>query len=353
MFYRKIITGMPRRACYFFGVFTGIWKSFLEDDMQTDATNHPSSLSIWAGMLAIYVAWGSTYLAIRFAVETMPPFLMAAARFLIAGIILYVFRRLRRDPAPTRIEWRSAAIVGALLLVGGNGSVVWAETRVPSGIAALLVGSAPLWMVLIDAVRPGGRRPHGWTIAGVALGFLGIFILIGPAQFLGIQGSIDPLGAAALTFAAFIWAVGSLYSRGARLPVSPLLGTGMEMLAGGLGLLILGTVTGEWSRLDLAAITPRSVWGLLYLIVMGSWVGFAAYTWLLRVAPTTLVSTYAYVNPLVAIVIGNWLAAEPITARILLAAAIIVGSVAVITLTLPANNRSESIPAAVTSADES
>ncbi len=303
-------------------------------------------------MLAVYVAWGSTYLAIRFAVETMPPFLMAAARFLIAGSILYLFRRARKDPPPARIEWRSAAIVGILLLVAGNGSVVWAETRVPSGIAALLVASAPLWMVLIDALRPGGRRPHGWTLAGVVLGFLGIFVLIDPTQILGVQGSVDRLGAIALTFAAFIWAVGSLYSRGARLPASPLLGTGMEMLAGGLGLLILGSVTGEWSRLDLAAITPRSLWGLLYLIVIGSWVGFAAYTWLLRVAPTTLVSTYAYVNPLVAIVVGSWLAAEPVTPRILLAAAIIIGSVALITLTLPANNRPKSISANVASADE-
>ena len=325
----------------------------MNQNQTSNSSSHPSSLSIWAGMLAIYVAWGSTYLAIRFAVETMPPFLMAATRFLIAGSILYIFRRLRKDPTPTRIEWRSAAIVGALLLVGGNGSVVWAETRVPSGIAALLVGSAPLWMVLVDALRPGGRRPHGWTVAGVVLGFLGIFVLIGPAQFLGIQGSVDPLGAAVLTFAAFIWAVGSLYSRGARLPASPLLGTGMEMLAGGLGLLILGTLTGEWARLDLVAIAPRSWWGLLYLIVMGSWVGFAAYTWLLRVAPTTLVSTYAYVNPLVAIVIGNWLASEPVTPRILVAAAIIIGSVALITLTLPANQRVKTVQAAVASADES
>lgn len=215
--------------------------------MQANSTDHPSSLSIWAGMMAVYVAWGSTYLAIRFAVETMPPFLMAAARFLIAGSILYLFRRARKDPPPVRIEWRSAAIVGILLLVAGNGSVVWAETRVPSGIAALLVASAPLWMVLIDALRPGGRRPHGWTLAGVVLGFLGIFVLIDPTQMLGVQGSVNSLGAIALTFAAFIWAVGSLYSRGARLPASPLLGTGMEMLAGGLGLLILGSVTGEWS----------------------------------------------------------------------------------------------------------
>lgn len=311
------------------------------ENINTPQMKSHSNASIWAGMIAIYIVWGSTYLAISFAVETIPPFLMAAVRFLIAGGLLYLFRRLRKDPIPIRIEWRSAAIVGLFLLVGGNGSVVWAETRVPSGIAALLVGSAPLWMVLLDAFRPGGRKPHGWTIAGVVLGFLGIVVLIGPSQFLGLHGEVDHWGAAALTFAAFSWAIGSLYSRNARLPASPLLGTGMEMLLGGLGLLVLGTLLGEWSQLDLAAIAPRSWWGLAYLIVFGSWVGFAAYTWLLRVAPTTLVSTYAYVNPLVAILMGSWLAAEPVTPRILLAAAIILGSVALITLTLPANGRAK------------
>lgn len=296
-------------------------------------------------MAAVYIVWGSTYLAIRFAVETMPPFLMAGIRFLVAGGVLYALRRLRGDPPPIRREWRSAAIVGFFLLVGGNGSVVWAEQRVPSGIAALLVGSAPLWMVVIDSLRPGGRRPGGWAIIGVVLGFAGIAILVGPAQLIGIEGSVDLLGAGALTLAAFSWAVGSLYNRGAQLPASPLLGTGMEMLMGGLGLTLLGTLTGEWGRLDLAAIAPRSWWGLAYLIVFGSWVGFAAYIWLLRVAPTTLVSTYAYVNPLVAILVGNWLAAEPITFRVLVAAAIIIGSVAVITLTQPATSRKKVVEA--------
>jgi drug/metabolite transporter (DMT)-like permease len=308
----------------------------------------PSSTAIWAAMISVYIVWGSTYLAIRFAVESMPPFLMAGLRFLIAGTVLYIWRRfLVKDAIPKKIEWRSAAIVGFFLLVGGNGSVVWAEQHVPSGIAALLVGSAPLWMVLIDAFRPGGRRPGGATILGVGLGFVGIVVLVGPAQVIGIEGNVNPLGAAALTFAAFAWAIGSLYNRGAQLPASPMLGTGMEMLAGGAGLLILGTLTGEWSRLDLAAITARSLWGLLYLIVFGSWVGFAAYVWLLRVAPTTLVSTYAYVNPLVAIFMGNWLAAEPLTARILIAGAIIVGSVALITLTQPVSPKAKVIEKSV------
>src|SRR4030067_455127 len=226
--------------------------------MSMNDFRQPSSAAIWAAMISVYIVWGSTYLAIRFAVESMPPFLMASLRFLIAGAVLYTWRRfLAKDAIPQKIEWRSAAIVGLFLLVGGNGSVVWAETHVPSGIAPLRGGSAPLWMVLIDAFRPGGRKPGGATILGVGLGFAGIVVLVGPGQVIGIEGNVDPMGAAALTFAALDWAVGSLYNRGAQLPASPLLGTGMEMLAGGAGLLVLGTLTGEWSRVDPAGSTVR------------------------------------------------------------------------------------------------
>jgi len=286
-------------------------------------------VKIWLAMLSVYIFWGSTYLAIRFAVETMPPFLMAATRFLIAGAILYLWRRAAGDPAPTRVEWRSAVVVGLLLLLGGNGGVVWAEQRVVSGIAALMVGSAPLWMVLVDALRPGGVRPNLQTMLGVLVGFGGIVLLIGPGNF-GNGGGLDRVGVIVLLIASFFWALGSLYSRQARLPASPLLGTGMEMLMGGAGLVVAGTLTGEWSRLDLGAITAPSLWGLAYLIVFGSLVGFASYTWLLRVAPTPLVSTYAYVNPLIAVLLGNLLAQEPLTARILVSTLIIVGSVALI-----------------------
>jgi drug/metabolite transporter (DMT)-like permease len=296
---------------------------------------------IWIALVTVWIVWGSTYLAIRFAIETMPPFLMASTRFLFAGIVMYTWRRLRGDTPPSRIEWRSAAIVGTFLLVGGNGGVVWAEQFVASGIAALLVGSAPLWMVLIDTLRPGGSRPAGVTAVGVVLGFFGIALLIGPAEIIGFDGGIDPVGAAVLTLAAFLWAAGSIYNRGAQLPASPLLGTGMEMIAGGLGLLLLGTVTGEWTRLNLAEISTNSLLGFIYLIVFGAWVGFAAYTWLLRVAPTPLVSTYAYVNPLVAIIMGNLLAAEPLTPRVLLAATVIVSSVAIITIRKPARRKQE------------
>lgn len=281
-------------------------------------------------MVSVYIVWGSTYLAIRFAVQTMPPFLMAGARFLIAGTVLFVFLRWRGVVAPSEREWRSAAIIGLLLLLGGNGGVVWAEQRVASGHAALLVGATPLWMVLIDMLRPGGQRPGRLAIMGVLVGFAGVILLIGPGA--SSADRIDPLGAAALILATVCWAVGSLYSRRAALPPSPLLGTSMEMLIGGLGLLTFGTLAGEWGRLNLEAISRESWWGWAYLVVFGSWVGFGSYTWLLRVAPTSLVSTYAYVNPIVAVLIGNWLANETLTPRTLIAAAIIVGSVALSTL---------------------
>ncbi len=285
---------------------------------------------IWLALITVYVVWGSTYLAIRFAVETMPPFLMAGVRFLIAGVILYTWRRLAGDPAPLRIHWRSAIIVGLLLLLGGNGGVVWAEQRIASGIAALIVGSAPLFMVLIDALRPGGQRPNWQTGSGVLVGFVGIALLVSPSQWTGNGLQMDGLGVAALILASILWAAGSLYNRNAQLPDSPLLGTGMEMLAGSAGLLVLGTLTGEWSRLDIAAISPRSLWGLFYLITGGALIGFASYTWLLRVAPTPLVATYAYVNPLIAIFLGNLLAKEVVTPRLIMAALVIVGAVALI-----------------------
>ena len=285
---------------------------------------------IWIALIAVYITWGSTYLAIRFAVETIPPFLMAGVRFLIAGAILYAWRRLSGDSLPNRIQWRSAAIVGLFLLLGGNGGVVWAEQRVASGITALIVGSAPLFMVLIDALRPGGQRPNWQTASGVLVGFLGIALLIGPSQWTGNHLQMDTAGVAVLMLASIFWAIGSLYNRGAQLPDSPLLGTSMEMLAGSAGLFVMGTLTGEWGQLNLAAIAPRSIWGLLYLITFGSMVGYASYTWLLRVAPTPLVSTYAYVNPLIAILLGSLLAKEALTPRLLVAALVIIGALALI-----------------------
>jgi len=285
---------------------------------------------ILVALAAVYLAWGSTYLAILYGVESIPPFLLAGTRFLIAGAIVYAWRRLAGDAAPSRKQWRSAGIIGVLLLVGGNGGVTWAEQRVASGIAALLVASVPLWMVMLDALRRGGSRPNWQTGLGVLVGLAGIGILISPAQWSGNGLSLDRFGVIALLLAALLWAIGSLYSRGADLPSSALLGTGMEMLAGSAGLFLMATVTGEWGRLDLEAVTLRSLGGLAYLIVFGSLVGFVAYTWLLRVAPTPLVSTYAYVNPLIAVLLGSLFAQEAFTPRILLAAAVIVSAVVLI-----------------------
>jgi drug/metabolite transporter (DMT)-like permease len=288
---------------------------------------------IWTALFSIYIIWGSTYLAISFAVESMPPFLMAGVRFLIAGSILYIWRIWAGDEAPKGVHWRSAAVIGLFLLLGGNGGVVWAEQRVPSGVASVLIGATPLWMVLLDAIRPGGSRPNARTLVGVLLGFAGIIWMIGPFDRQISQGSIDKIGAMVLLLGALSWATGSIYGRQAQLPKSPLLTTGMEMLAGGLGLLLLGSLLGEWGRLDLHGIQPSSWWGFLYLIFFGSLVAYSAYSWLLRVAPIPLIATYAYVNPLVAIFLGVVIANEPLTVRTLVSALVIVSAVIVINTT--------------------
>jgi drug/metabolite transporter (DMT)-like permease len=285
--------------------------------------------AIWSALIAVYLIWGSTYLAIRYAVETMPPFLMAAIRFIVSGGFLYALRRLSGDRAPKSVEWRGATIIGIFLLVGGNGGVVWAEQFVTSSLAALLVATVPLWMVLMDAFRPVGHRPGLLAVAGLLIGFGGVVLLIRSAA--GSADTTSLLGAAALILASLAWSIGSLYGRTARLPASQLLGTAMEMLAGGVALLLLATALGEWSDLDVAAISRRSMLALLYLTVIGS-SAFVAYVWLLRVAPTPLVATYAYVNPLVAVLLGYFLAQEPMTVRTSLAAALIIGSVALVSI---------------------
>jgi len=299
---------------------------------------------IWLALFALYIVWGSTYLAIRFAVETIPPFLMAGFRFLISGVILYTWRKAAGDPAPTRRQWRSAIVVGLLLLLGGNGLVSWAEQHVASGIAALMVASIPLWMVLLDALRPSGIKPDWKILLGVLMGFGGITLLVASAGGLSPADGLDLVALAALLFAALIWSYGSLYGRDADMPPSSLLGTGIEMLGGAAGLFLVGTVAGEWPRLRLADISTNSALGLMYLIIFGSLVGFVSYSWLLRNAPIPLVSTYAYVNPLVAILVGAWLGNETITARIILSALVIIGSVVVINLSKQTRTQPEKEP---------
>jgi drug/metabolite transporter (DMT)-like permease len=285
---------------------------------------------VWMALLAIYIVWGSTYLAIRFAVETIPPFLMAGTRFLVSGLILYVWRRAAGDPAPTPRQWRSAIVVGLLLLLGGNGMVSWAEQRVPSGIAALVVASIPLWVTLIDALRPRGIKPD-WKIAlGLLIGFGGIVLLVTETESFGSPVQMSLAGVGGLLLAAFLWSLGSIYGRDADMPASSLLGTGMEMLAGSVGLFVAATLLGEWKALDISTITSRSFSGLVYLIAAGSLIGFTSYSWLLRNAPVSLVSTYAYVNPVVAIFLGAWLANELISVPIIISALVIIASVVVI-----------------------
>ncbi|HEX6966749.1 MAG TPA: drug/metabolite exporter YedA [Gemmatimonadaceae bacterium] len=291
----------------------------------------PRTIAVVAAFAAVYLIWGSTYLAIRFAIETIPPFAMAGIRHLLAGIVLYAWMRSRSAERPTIAQWRSAAIVGALLLVGGNGAVVWAEQRVATGPASLIVAMVPLWMVVLDWARPRGVRPGAWVLAGIALGLAGITLLVGPGTFAGGE-PIDHIGASVLVLGSLSWAMGSLYSRRATLPSTPLLGTAMELLAGGVILILIATLTGEWRAMASGVVSIKSVSALLYLVVFGSLVGFTCYIWLLRVSTPARVSTYAYVNPVVAVVLGWAFAGEPLTARTALAAATIIGAVALITV---------------------
>lgn len=288
-----------------------------------------NTLRIVIAFAAIYLIWGSTYLAIRFAIDTIPPFLMAGMRFLAAGAILYAWARARGGEKPTSRQWQSAAVIGVLLLLLGNGGVTWAELFVPSGIAALLVATTPLWIVLLDWAWQGAKRPHARTIIGLLAGFVGMLVLIGPNNLVRGEG-LHPFGIIAMLIASVAWAAGSLYSRRAPLPQSPLLATGMEMLCGGGMLVLAGLLTGEAARFEITAISSRSLFSLLYLIVFGAVIAFTAFVWLLRVTTPARVATYAYVNPVIAILLGWALAGEQLTGQSLLAAAIILAGVILI-----------------------
>ncbi len=291
-----------------------------------------SRLALIVAFAIVYVVWGSTYLAIRFAIETLPPFLMAAARFLTAGTVLYVWARLAAGAEkPGRAQWKAAAIVGSLLLLGGNGLVVWSELRIPSGVAALLGGTTPLWMVLIDWLRRGGVRPTGQVVAGLLCGLAGLVWLVGPDSLAG-GGRIDTIGVVAVVLSSIAWAAGSIYQRHARMPASPALSTAMQMLTGGAALLVVAVALGEWPQVGVASLSLRSVLAFLYLVVFGSIVAFSAYVWLLRASTPARVSTHTYVNPIIAVLLGWALADEPLTPRMLVAAAVIIGGVALITL---------------------
>jgi len=294
----------------------------------------PSTPRLVLGFATLYLIWGSTYLAIRFAVESLPPFGMSSARFLVAGVAIYAWLRARGAPRPTRSQWRTAAIVGTMLLAGANGLVTWAEQWVPSGLAALIVASMPLWMGLLVWIFEPGVRPGARGVAGILLGFAGVAVLVNPGGDLGADPAMLP-GTIALLAAPVLWAAGSLYSRRGDAPRNPFLATSMQMIAGGTVLAVFHLVTGEWRTFDPAAVTGRSVLAFAYLIVFGSMIAFSAFVWLLRVAPPSRVSTYAYVNPVVALLLGWFLAGETLAFQSIVASAIIVLSVFLMTTDRP------------------
>ncbi|MBA3823098.1 MAG: EamA family transporter [Ktedonobacterales bacterium] len=298
----------------------------------TNTHQQPARAAVLANLFAVYLIWGSTYLAIHFAVQGAPPFVMMAIRFLIAGGLLYTVLRLRGTARPTWQQWRSGAIIGALLLFGGNGMVAWAESQgVPSSLAALLVSMTPIWMTLIDWLRPHGLRPTWGIAVGLLLGFGGVALLVGPNVVQDLNSNSPAWGFLVIPFSSLAWAIGSIYARNATMPKSSLMGTSVEMLGGGLVLAIAALITGEVGQVNANIFTLTSTSALLYLILFGSLVGYSAYTWLLQNTPLSLASTYAYVNPVVAVGLGWALAHESLTPLTLVAAAIIVASVCLIT----------------------
>lgn len=287
---------------------------------------------VWIALAIVYVVWGSTYLAIRWALDTIPPFTMASFRYLVAGGLLLAWAKYRGAPRVVLRDLGPAFLTGGLMLLCGNGGVVWAEQRIASGLAALLVAVEPLFIVLLQATLPRERRrPSAQALFGVAFGVAGVVLLVGPAGGLG-GGRADPWGAAAVLFAAFAWALGSLLSRNFAPAASPLQATALQMLAGGVLLGGASGVAGEWARFSPSLVSGRSLAAVAYLVVFGSLVAFTAYIWLLRAASPALVSTYAFVNPVVAVFLGWLLANEAVGSRTLVAAAVIVAAVVLITV---------------------
>lgn len=291
---------------------------------------------LMSAFAVVYVVWGSTYLGIRWVVESMPPFLSAGTRFALAGLLLFAFLQLKTPTRITRAQWANAALIGTLLLLGGNGLVCWASQMLPSGLTALIVGTAPMWFAALDWLFFRGPRPRRLTLLGFLVGSVGIYALVGPARLsTGPQVTLAPV--LALLAACASWALGSLYSRRAAVPKSAFLATATQMLCGGLTQIVAGLLLGEAARLDLAAVTVRSwlSWG--YLVVFGSLLAFSCYVWLLRHASPARVSTYAYVNPVIAVFLGALLGGELITLRVLVAAGLIV--LAVVLITMPGRPR--------------
>lgn len=295
------------------------------------AVGSPKGIMIAIALCAVYLFWGGTYLGMKIAIETMPPFLMAGVRFVTAGCILYGITRLKDKTRPTRREWLNAGIVGALLLLGGNGVVAWAEQRVPSSIASVLIAAVPMWMIVFNWLGGSRKRPGAGVILGVALGIAGIVLLVWQSGGDGSAG-YDLLGIAAVIAASISWSAGSLFSRTAKQPGSPLMSTALQMIVGGVLLLALSFVLGDWSALQVSQISLRSYAALGYLIVFGSIFGYTAYIWLLKHAEPALAATYAFVNPMVAVTLGWLLAGEQLSTHTLAGAVAIIAAVTLITI---------------------
>ncbi|MDB6165734.1 MAG: yedA [Lacunisphaera sp.] len=315
----------------------------------TVVEKHPTKAALIAGFAAIYIIWGSTYLGIRIAVETMPPFLMAGVRFLVAGAIVAAFIAFTRGFRATKTQWRDNAIIGGFLCLGGNGLVSWAEVRVPSGIATLIISAGPVFIVLMDwAVHvffkdgKRGTKPRPLTFVGLALGFVGLAILVGPSVTMTGVGGLNPWSVLGLLGATLFWGVGMIYMRYAHNPAEPFTASGIQMLCGSGWLLLASALTGEFSRFDPAAVTSRSALAWSYLVVFGSLIGFSTFTWLMKHSTPAKVSTYAYVNPVVAVFLGWLVLHEPVSPRIFVAAGIIIAGVAIITVTK--NKKTLAIP---------
>lgn len=292
------------------------------------STRSASPVAVWTALGIVYLVWGSTYLAIAITVETLPPLLSAGIRFLFAGSLIVGWLAVRGQGATlrvTRSQLGGAALVGTLLLASGNGLVVLAERTVPSGLAALVVASVPLWLQVLRRIT--GERIPGATVLGVAVGFGGVLFLVVPR---GLSGQTDPIGLLTLVGATISWAIGTFLSQRITMPRDPLASTGLQMLAGGVALTVVALITGEAGRLEPASYSGRSIAALIYLVVFGSLVAFTAYTWLLQHAPVSQVATYAYVNPVVAVVLGALVLAEPITPSVIIGAAVIIAAVAFI-----------------------
>lgn len=287
------------------------------------------SLRIILAIAATWFIWGSTYLGVVIAVRDLPPFLTSGLRNLLAGTLIYGYLRLRGAQRPSREQWRTALIVGVSLLALGNGAVTWAAQREPSGVIALVVSLVPLWLMVFGWMGARGVRPAGIEVAGIALGLSGIALLVVPHEG---GGNVSGLGLAVLLLSTLAWAGGSMYARTlAPLPV-PLLGTGMEMLLGGGTMMLVSGLTGEWGRVTAASFTTSAVLSLAGLVLFGSVLGFSAYKWLLANVRPALAGTYAFVNPVVAMLLGWTFAGEALTGRLVLAMALIVGAVATISL---------------------